>query len=370
MINLSTPNDQLIAELASDYEKARYWAEKLIKKSEYKPMLRAMFTDHRRTGQRQVSDVLLYESSKGNKWCMYWITTQIDGRIDLKFRGFAYYETEGSIGAFLPMSDEGGRAIKKCIILPSHFFVRLQERLGIKGVSKDTIQRLTEPLEGIVMDYKGSSEKRDFEIEVSVPGSVWRGVFRGGDVRVVEVKTFLKESSLSRKQQQSAQSLGVAQQGAMHHSKTSVKERMDRGEAHVVFEELFANEDAYGISGSLAYHYAIFQTLTIIALQHYRLNANQEKFRQMCLTVDRQYPASGFLSLLWEVAYGDLSEEDEWMHHLGLSYMAIKNLGYREDVKTYAKDFEMIASRMREVYDFMIARFLPFEKRKLKRFGE
>lgn len=370
MINLRTPNDELIAELAADYDKARYWAEKLIKKTEYKPMLSRMFSEYKYTGKRQISDVLLYQSIKGNKWCMYWTTDQVDGRFALKPRGFAYYETEGSIGAFLPMSDEQGRGIKKCIILPSHFFARLQERLGIRGVSKETIQLLTEPLESIVVDYKGSSEKRDFEIEVSVSGSVWRGVFRNGDIRVAEVKTFLKESSLSRKQQLAAQSLGAAQQGAMHHSKTSVKERMNKGEAHVVFEELFVNEDVYGIAGNLAYHYAIFRTLTAIALQYYGLNANQEKFRGMCIKIDKQYPSSGFLSLLWEVAYGELSEEDEWMHHLGLSYMAIKNLGYREDVKTYAKDFQLIVSRMTEVYDSMIARFLPFEKRSLKRFGK
>lgn len=370
MINLSTPNDQLISELASDYKKARYWAEKIIKKSEYKPMLRLMFVNHQLTDKRQISDVILYQSPKGNKWCMYWTTEKVDGRIVLKHRGFAYYETEGSIGAFLPMSDEQGRDIKKCIILPSHFFVRMQERLGIKGVSKETIQQLTEPLEGIVVDYKGSSEKRDFEIEASVAGSVWRGVFRNGDIRVAEVKTFLKETSLSRKQQRSAQDLGIAQQGAMRHSKASVKERMDKGEAHVVLEELFANEDVYGIAGSLAYHYAIFQALTAIALQHYGIDANREKFRAMCVTVDKRYPSGGFLSLLWEVAYRDLSEEDECLYHLGLSYMALKTLGFQMEVKAYAKDFTLIVSRMKEVYDVMVARFLPFEKRKLKRFGQ
>lgn len=369
MINLSTPNDQLISEIASDYEKARYWAEKLIKKSEYKPMLRRMFTDHRLTGARQFSDVLLYQSVKGNKWCMYWTTDLSSGKLGITPRGFVYYETEGSIGAYLPMSDEQG-GIKKCVILPSHFFVRLQERLGISGVTKETIQRLTEPLEGIVLDYKGSSEKRDFEIEVSVSGSVWRGVFRNGDVRIVEVKTFLKECSLSRKQQCKAQDLAKAQQGAVYHSRKSVKECMDKGEAHVVFEELFANEDNFNISGSLEYHYALFYTLTAIAANHYKIEFSKEKFRSMCKFVDKKYPASGFLSLLWEVSYGNLSKEDEWMHHLGLSYMAIKNFGYREDVRSYAKDFELFVSQSRLVYDSMIARFLPFEKRNLKRFGE
>lgn len=369
MINLRTPNDELITELAADYEKARYWAEKLIKKSEYKPMLRRMFSEHKLTGKRQFSDVLLYQSVKGNKWCMYWTTDLSSGRLGLTPRGFAYYETEGSIGAFLPMADEHG-SIRKCIMLPSHFFVRLQERLGISGVTKETIQRLTEPLEGIVIDYKGSSEKRDFEIEVSVSGSVWRGVFRNGDIRVAEVKTFLKESSLSHKQQQKAQDLGNAQQGAAHHSKKSVKDRMNKGEAHIVFEELFTNEDVYGIAGNLEYHYAIFYTLTAVAANYYGLEFSKEKFRKMCVLVDKQYPASGLLSMLWEVAYGNISEEDEWKLHLGLSYMSIKNLGFKEDIKAYVEKFELFAERMKEVYDVTIARFLPFEKRTLKGFGK
>ena len=362
MINLNTPNEVMLEELATDYEKARFWAEKTIKKSQNKPMLRRMFTDHRRTGKTQYSDIILYTSTNGNKWCMYWTTDLSSGRLGVRPRGFAYYETEGSIGAFLPMSDESG-GIKKCVILPSHFFLRLKQRLGIEHINKETIQRLTEPLESLVLDYKGNSDKRKHEIEVSISGSVWRGVFRDGDVRVVDVRTFLTERSLSRKEQAKAQNLAEAQMGAAAHSRRSVKERMDKGEAHLVFEELFRNEDEYHISGSLPYSYAVFSTLSEIIIRSLGMDFSREKFRSMCVKVDKQYSSSGFLSLLWELSYNSLEDEEEAKRLLELTYMMSKNFGYKGTAEGF---FECFNSAMITMYNECLPRikpYLPFEKR-------
>ena len=107
MINLSTPNEELINELNSDYRKLGYWMEKKVggyrKKQELQERL---VNKYILTGKTQTSDPLEYISANGNKWYGYYKTFSIGGIPFANSIGFFYYETYGSIGAFVPVNSK------------------------------------------------------------------------------------------------------------------------------------------------------------------------------------------------------------------------------------------------------------------------
>lgn len=200
MITLNTPDDALLQELWSDYDKADYWLTKKlggIKKQEElgnQQARQCMLSGK----DFMVSDYVEYISPKGNRWLCAVETRKCDVGYYSTPLCFCYYETYGSVGAFLPVHREG-TGVQCCTIFTSHFFLRLCDRLGLKCRSREMVARFFELIVGMLMssseDYSGK-----LKVDVAFPGSIGRGVYRDKDMRIAEIRTFLKVTELNRKQ--------------------------------------------------------------------------------------------------------------------------------------------------------------------------
>lgn len=138
MINLSTPSKELLDELLSDYKKADYWLTKqlggLKKQKELGDNL--CLKCLKECKEFAVSEPVEYISPKGNRWFMYVSARRYKDHFYTTPLGFCYYETYGSVGAFVP-TQCGSENANACVIFTSHFFLRMCSRLNIKVRSRD-----------------------------------------------------------------------------------------------------------------------------------------------------------------------------------------------------------------------------------------
>lgn len=204
MINLSTPSQELLNELWSDYKKADYWLTKklggIMKQKEIGDSL--CYECIYQKKDLAVSEPTEYISPNGNRWLMYVVARRYDDHFYTTPMGFCYYETYGSIGAFVPTQCGEASKLNGCIIFTSHFFLRLCDRLGIKARSRAMVKRFIEYIAGMVVSYRGEGTHAKHEVDVRLPASIGRGRLRDDSPRVVEINTFLKDTELTSKQKE------------------------------------------------------------------------------------------------------------------------------------------------------------------------
>ena len=250
MINLSTPSQELLKELLADYDKADYWlTKKLGGMKKQKELGDKLAYECIMKGKPfTVSDYVEYISPNGNRWIMYLSCRRYGDKTYTTPLGFCYYETYGSVGAFVPMSDDTSDSANSCIIFTSHFFLRMCDRLGIKIRSREMVKRFLEYLVGMMVSYRGEGKHGKHEVDVRLPGSIGRGRIREDSPYVTEINTFLRDNELTKKQLKETKMLREAA------SKVNMQPlglRIDRtlmGEGEQVFKETVENLEAMGVN--------------------------------------------------------------------------------------------------------------------------
>lgn len=206
MINLSTPNDMLFRELMADKEKSFYW---LIKKNggqkSYEKMRDGLLLQAKREQRNAISEVIEYRSTNGNRWMTYECARYYKDAHTSYTQpyAFCFYETLGSVGAFVPakigLSLETGEDV--IVIFTSHFFMQMCNRLGIGFRTPAMVRSFHEFIPNFLLaTYKDDEDENRTKLIVRLPGSIGWGFQREGSQMVFEVRTFLSDVQLSNKQ--------------------------------------------------------------------------------------------------------------------------------------------------------------------------
>lgn len=210
MINLNTPTGQLMKELFADLERTEYWLRKKCGGEKgYTKMRNRLLLLARRNRQDETSEFYEYRSTNGNRWLTF-ECARYDKDTGLTFSksyAFCFYETIGGIGAFVPIrfgvSDD--EADNGCLIFTSHFFNRLAERTDLSSFDQVLLEQFIKAIPLLVLNFykEGKIEK----VDCGIPGGVGIGVKKKGEEWVFEIRTFLKDSQLSNKQQKRTEDL-------------------------------------------------------------------------------------------------------------------------------------------------------------------
>lgn len=334
MINLSTANQELIKELNQDYEKLGYWMKKKIGGDKKLAMLQQkLIRQYHATGKTQTSEPIEYISSNGNKWYGYYRTFKIGGMVFANSAGFCYYETYGSIGAFVPMSNKSIEGVDGVVIFPSHFFLRLSQRLGVGVRSREVVKRFLEMLDNMVFQYKGDSDKRKDEVEVSICDSVWRGHWKNGDSNVVELNTFLKHIELSNKDRRKAEDLQNYQYTHIPRSKETDYQRLISGDAESWVKELLDNvNDKKSVCDLAVSAYFNYYNTTHFVAEEVGIKLTPEDFDGLLRAESRYENRLGMIKFIYEHAYELINEENfftAWLSHV---FVVLRALGYEGSV--------------------------------------
>ena len=198
MINLHSSNTQMLDELFRDETKAIYW---LVKKFGGEKSYEKMRTNILATATKLKKDIFTecieYNSPSGNRWMVYECATYYPEAkaSNTKAYAFCYYETNGSIGAFVPVQISSSKR-NAVIIFTSHFFMRLTERLGARFEKPEMLRRFHSYVPKILIEYNG----KDNSLLVRLPDAIGLGIKRDGKGVVFEVRTILSDAQLSNGQ--------------------------------------------------------------------------------------------------------------------------------------------------------------------------
>lgn len=204
MVNYSTPPEQLMKELLEEDGKAVFWLKKHYHGEKgYERMRDRLIEESNMTGKDKISDIVEYISRNGNRWlvfecCRYYKGAGYAYAMPV---AFCYYETYGSVGAYVVgynayVTVGTGKTI---IHFTNHFFLRFCQRLGVEMRSRWMVQRFVEVIPGFLFGYNGKDENGRDRFDVRLPGSIGRGIMRE-DAPIIEVRTYLTDKELSRKQ--------------------------------------------------------------------------------------------------------------------------------------------------------------------------
>lgn len=251
MINLSTPSQELLKELLSDYTKADYWLTKKLggikKQKELGDELCYECLQEKK--ELAVSEPIEYISPNGNRWLMYVSARRCNDHFYVTPLGFCYYETYGSIGAFVP-TQCGSEDTNACLIFTSHFFLRMCSRLGVKARSRAMVKRFVEYMAGMVVSYRGEGVHGKHEVDVRLPASIGRGRMRDDCDKVIEINTFLKDTELTKKQRKETEALRECASKVNLQPYEQLKMRVRAGDNRVL-DELRSNFDAMHIDSTI-----------------------------------------------------------------------------------------------------------------------
>lgn len=211
MITLSSTPSQMRLEMEQDLEKLQYWWRKSFNRKEYREAYLSANKRARETGEWQmVGEPHEWKSRNGNRW--YYQNAVMREPISGEMRDsglvFVYYETYGSVGAFVPSFDPmaGGMVMEDApVVFTSHFFLRYCERMGLKMRSRDMVMAfINEQLRFDVKELRNDNGILE-GISVQLQNGVGRGVVvnEGGNT-TWEIRTFIPYKMLTRKQREEA----------------------------------------------------------------------------------------------------------------------------------------------------------------------
>lgn len=213
MIKLTSTNQQILNELYSDVEKAMYWYHKQFCTASKENISRTDSLRKKAMYQLQTvcSDYIEYTSSNNNKWIVFSSARYRKDRplVNVETNAFCYYETIGSIGIFVPLIDKSnGREVKTCLIFNSHFFYQMSERTGNDCKTKDMLYKFIGELSEINIIKRDTEENR-IAIDIKLNSGIGRGFlkFKNNDTQIYEIRTFLKDTQLSKSQKNTVKEL-------------------------------------------------------------------------------------------------------------------------------------------------------------------
>ena len=334
MINLSTPNKELIQELNADYEKLGYWMKKKIGgEKKLSQLQNELVRQYHLTGKVQTSEPIEYISANGNKWYGYYKTVKIGGIIYPNSMGFCYYETYGSIGAFVPISNKSIEGVDGVVIFTSHFFLRLSQRLGVGVRSREVVKRFLEMLDNMVIQYNGDSDKRKDEVEVSFSGSVWRGYWRHGDSNVVVLNTFLKHVELPSRQKDKAVELQNVQATYTPRSKETDYQRISYGGAESWVNELLENVNSNkNVFEFASIAYFNYYNTTWFTAKEVGMELTADMFDNLLRAESRGENRLGMIRFIFEHAYEEIPEDEFFPRVQACVFVVLRKLGYTGSV--------------------------------------
>ena len=279
MINFATPHKQIVRELFDEERKAFFWLRKKNHGDKgYEAMRDKLLQKSRVTQKTQISDVVEYISPTGNRWmvfecCQYHERANMSNTTPV---AFCYYETYGSVGAYLigrGMYD--GKDKQDCVIhFTNHFFLRFCQRLGVEMRSRWMVQRFCEVITGYLFGANGVDEQGRVKIDVRLPASIGRGVMLK-DAPIIEIRTYLTDKELTNKQLRETQKLREAYENITFEPINVKMSRLARSENFEgdVMQEIENVSALSGLEkGKLVFitNIRIFITLAIIELGYVR----------------------------------------------------------------------------------------------------
>ena len=204
MITLTSTTDQILQELKEEEPKAQFWLRKMFHGDKGYDKMQSELIDKAMKQRNDCrTDVYDYISQKGNRWmvfehCRYHKDIHYARTMPI---AFCYYETYGSVGAFLNGHPqyEGQEGIH-AILFTDHFFLRFCSRLGVEMRSRWMVQRFLEIIPGVMFQTTGERDPYGrLKVDCRFPGSIGRGIIRK-DGPLIEVRTYLTDPELSKKQ--------------------------------------------------------------------------------------------------------------------------------------------------------------------------
>lgn len=254
MINLSTPTDIMLRELMADKAKSLYWLKKKFGgEKAYEKMRDNLLLEAKRKKCNQISEVIEYRSANGNRWMTYECARYYK-EADTSYtepHAFCFYETLGSVGAFVPVKiglsqEKGEDAI---VIFNSHFFYQMCERLGIGYRTPQMVRAFHEFIPSLLIElYKDEGRVK---LMARLPGSIGWGFKMDGEANVFEVRTFLKDTQLNGKQQRLSANLRTNAPKFNYEPEEVMTERLkikiERGES--IQEDIEAVKEKFRLTG-------------------------------------------------------------------------------------------------------------------------
>lgn len=205
MINLSTPSDELMKIIRIEHNKALYWLKRHYGgDAGYEKMRDKLLRDCVAASGNLASDVVEYNSKDGNKWLCFEYARYYPesfGSHCMPY-AFCYYNTIGSVGAFVPgfSRDTEVKDPVSCTIYTPHFFQRFAERKGVALGSEELVKAFVESIAQVMVRTYDEESNGRCKLDVRLPDGIGRGIRREGKEDVYEVRTFLTDKQLSRKQ--------------------------------------------------------------------------------------------------------------------------------------------------------------------------
>lgn len=216
MITLNSTPAQIRKELDDDEKRANYW---FIKKHHGENGYNKWRTDQCRklwesTEKELFSEPVEYKSPNGNRWLAYEHTSR-DGHGGCYTFCYCvmYYETIGSVGAYVRMDSEDTETCEMmpgCIHFTSHFFQRFAERLGLEYRSRAMMLRFLQLAHHhLIKDKPAREGYKDREIVMRYPASYAFGTIRDVDgYKMITVRTFLPVTMLTPNKKRELQEYG------------------------------------------------------------------------------------------------------------------------------------------------------------------
>lgn len=203
MINLSTAPDIMLKELMADKTKSIYWLKKHFGgEKAYEKMRDNLIRECKRDRKNKISETVEYRSANGNRWLTYECARYFkDAKmVYTEPYAFCFYETLGSVGAFVPVRLGENNMVGQdgIIIFNSHFFMQMSVRLGLKYRSPEMVRAFHEFIPSLLFSFYKEEDK--VKLHVRLPGSIGFGVMMSAQPPVFEVRTFLADVALNSKQ--------------------------------------------------------------------------------------------------------------------------------------------------------------------------
>lgn len=203
MITVTSATDEILNQLKAEEPKAIYWLKKMHHGEKgYDRMQRELIERAKRERKDTKSEVFDYISQNGNRWmvfehCRYHADIHYARTMPV---AFCYYETYGSVGAFINGHPQYDGGYAHGILFTDHFFLRFCQRLGVEMRSRWMVQRFLEIIPGIVFQTIGEKDAQGrVKVDCRFPASIGRGIIRK-DGPLIEIRTYLTDPELNRKQ--------------------------------------------------------------------------------------------------------------------------------------------------------------------------
>lgn len=201
----------MVEEIKQDLKGLAYWHKKEMHKKQFDRLKTDAYSRYVSSCEPTcIGDPIEWKSRNGNRWYSVFMLAKSyeSNSPTLATVSFIYYDTYGSVGAFLPAFSAYSDNMEMedaPTVFTSHFFLRYCERMGVKMRSRDMVLAFAKEHLMMHAKFHKKDENGTVRIDLNLKQGVGRGILiNDGDVRIWEVRTFLAYDQLTRKQREDA----------------------------------------------------------------------------------------------------------------------------------------------------------------------